>query len=671
MDDQAPESSTLAAGAAGAGAMLVGVTAWLIVRQLRLTRLAQELADAEAAARPMSNLEPEDGSGRSGGSAASPARARAPLRLDIEADGGASLLRAAAADEVPAAPLSSKRLRPPPASTTPRMSASGEPSPETERHQPMEFATGEHESEGPPPVIVVARDPNAAASLEPQKTGDKGSHPAPGHRKKGSHGDGEKRAAHQKPKPKRTRSEEERAAIAAAKVAAAVEARSGKRMLQPQASAASPPRQPQPQPPPPPLQPQQQPPQQPPPPPPSHQASAVEPPKEEMPAALRQKIDAMKREMRRSHEEGLGKSATRREARRSHDATATRETRSSFKAAAAAPPASPGSPLRRGVAACSASPAVCATRSDLQIGSPRAGPPTPRKQVITPPSAMEESEMAMFVQVESERRRQQHEATGYSPAAKLRELRRDLGEGGISDSCGGCCDGEPSCDRPHGSKHGRRKAGRKGGSSKSSSSQAGDTCAAAAQGHDGAGGTTAGSGGGNSPFGQRAAAVARSLSKSFGSSPPFGGGGKEKQQQQRSNQPPTNKGVQGLQERQRREAREQKAREGKKAQAERLLAMWHEKHRGDVYAMMSTIKLFTDLFGTDPLAGQALARGDAHALKKVWHKLAAKLHPDRQRSADISTQVLAEEVFKALTIAYTKEMQRIETANSGKSFNRV
>ena len=73
---------------------------------------------------------------------------------------------------------------PPPASTTPRMSASGEPSPETERHQPMEFATGEHESEGPPPVIVVARDPNAAASLEPQKTGDKGSHPAPGHRKK-------------------------------------------------------------------------------------------------------------------------------------------------------------------------------------------------------------------------------------------------------------------------------------------------------------------------------------------------------------------------------------------------------------------------------------------------------------------------------------------------------
>ena len=180
MDDQAPESSTLAAGAAGAGAMLVGVTAWLIVRQRRLTRLAQELADAEAAARPTSNSEPEDGAGRSGGSTTSPARARAPLRLDIEADGGASLLRAAAADDFPAAPLSSKRLRPPPASTTPRMSASGEPSPETERHQPMEFATGEHEYEGPPPVIVVARDPNAA-SLEPQKTGDKGSHPAPGH----------------------------------------------------------------------------------------------------------------------------------------------------------------------------------------------------------------------------------------------------------------------------------------------------------------------------------------------------------------------------------------------------------------------------------------------------------------------------------------------------------
>ena len=127
MDDRARRVDV--AGAAGAGAMLVGVT-WLIVRQRRLTRLAQELADAEAAARPMSNLEPEDGSGRSGGSAASPARARAPLRLDIEADGGASLLRAAAADEVPAAPLSSKRLRPPPASTTPRMSAAGRAEPE-------------------------------------------------------------------------------------------------------------------------------------------------------------------------------------------------------------------------------------------------------------------------------------------------------------------------------------------------------------------------------------------------------------------------------------------------------------------------------------------------------------------------------------------------------------
>ena len=461
-------------------------------------------------------------------------------------------------------------------------------------------------------------------SLEPS-TGDKGSHLLLAIARRIARR-WEKRAAHQKPKPKRTRSEEERAAIAAllqlqeagqqADAAAAGSAASPPR--QPQAAAAT-----------------------------TSAAAAAATAAAAAAATIApgigrraaQRGDACgapaKDDARCGGHEEAWQSATRREARRSHDATATRETRSSFKAAAAAPPASPGSPLRRGVAACSASPAVCATRSDLQIGSPRAGPPTPRKQVITPPSAMEESEMAMLVPVESERRRQQHEATGYSPAAKLRELRRDLGEGGISDSCGGCCDGEPSCDRPHGSKHGRRKAGRKGGSSKSSSSQAGDTCAAAAQGHDGAGGPTAGSGGGNSPFGQRAAAVARSLSKSFGSSPPFGGGGKEKQQQQRSNQPPTNKGVQGLQERQRREAREQKAREGKKAQAERLLAMWHEKHRGDVYAMMSTIKLFTDLFGTDPLAGQALARGDAHALKKVWHKLAAKLHPDRQRSADI------------------------------------
>ena len=133
--------------------------------------------------------------------------------------------------------------------------------------------------------------------------------------------------------------------------------------------------------------------------------------------------------------------------------------------------------------------------------------------------------------------------------------------------------------------------------------------------------------------------------------------------------------VDGLKERRRREAREIKSREVKRAQADQLLARWQERHRGDVYAMMGSAKLFTDIFGSaDPLSGLTLTKGDAVSLKKAWHKLAAKLHPDRQRGNETATQVLAEEVFKALTMAYTKEAERIEQASSGKAFansNRV
>ena len=52
-------------------------------------------------------------------------------------------------------------------------------------------------------------------------------------------------------------------------------------------------------------------------------------------------------------------------------------------------------------------------------------------------------------------------------------------------------------------------------------------------------------------------------------------------------------------------------------------------------------------------------RGDATALKKAWHKLAARLHPDRQRQNPTASQVLAEEVFKKLSLAYQKEAERL------------
>ena len=56
--------------------------------------------------------------------------------------------------------------------------------------------------------------------------------------------------------------------------------------------------------------------------------------------------------------------------------------------------------------------------------------------------------------------------------------------------------------------------------------------------------------------------------------------------------------------------------------------------------MMRTAHTFTDLMESDPLeGGAALAVGDARSLKRSYHKLAAKLHPDRQTGSSTAVQV--------------------------------
>ena len=123
-------------------------------------------------------------------------------------------------------------------------------------------------------------------------------------------------------------------------------------------------------------------------------------------------------------------------------------------------------------------------------------------------------------------------------------------------------------------------------------------------------------------------------------------------------QPPRSN-LKALHQRTQREADDQKERALKRVQTDKLLRQWHARTGGDVYAMLASCKLFTDLFATDPLGGAAVARGDAAALKKAWHKLATRLHPDRQRGNPTATQVLAEECFKTLTLAYQKEADRL------------
>ena len=118
-------------------------------------------------------------------------------------------------------------------------------------------------------------------------------------------------------------------------------------------------------------------------------------------------------------------------------------------------------------------------------------------------------------------------------------------------------------------------------------------------------------------------------------------------------------GVAALHDRQRREAETFKRRETQRTAASQLLREWERRTRGDIYAMLGSLRQFVDLFDDDPLQWVAVQRGSAAALKKVWHRLAARLHPDRQQHRPLATQVLAEEVFKALTLAYAAEKERL------------
>ena len=96
--------------------------------------------------------------------------------------------------------------------------------------------------------------------------------------------------------------------------------------------------------------------------------------------------------------------------------------------------------------------------------------------------------------------------------------------------------------------------------------------------------------------------------------------------------------------------------------ADKLLAGWAARNHSNVYAMMRSAHEFRQILPSDPLSGFDLVEGDGRSLKRAYHKLAAKLHPDRQQGNSTEAQTLAEEVFKVLTLAYQKEAQRLVSA---------
>ena len=107
-------------------------------------------------------------------------------------------------------------------------------------------------------------------------------------------------------------------------------------------------------------------------------------------------------------------------------------------------------------------------------------------------------------------------------------------------------------------------------------------------------------------------------------------------------------------------AKEEADREKLRFAARRLTEQWVARNGDDVYAMMRSAHHFMDVFsGGDPLHGSELKAGDAVSLKKAYHKLATRLHPDRHQHSALGVQVQAEEIFKLISSKYQQESDRL------------
>lgn len=327
-------------------------------------------------------------------------------------------------------------------------------------------------------------------------------------------------------------------------------------------------------------------------------------------------------------------------------------------AAAAAATPRPGTATPRRTPRVPPPPSMAHTPSvdacDASSSAPDAVPPpplTPRKKVISPPTADEAREMEIFRQVETARKhRQQQRATGagelptveaYATAAKLDVDDRARG-GGRGDTTAR----ELRTEVPSGNGKRSRSSARHDafGRRERRSPQARRT---------GNGERRSKSAGGGA---QRASRRDSASGKAYQKKRPS-------QQTGAQSEAPAAAavgGVAGLKQRAAQQEALMAERAATRDAANRLLTTWHAQHKGDVYRMMKTCHVFGDIFGgVDPIANMSFGMNDATGLKKAWHKLAAKLHPDRQQHAPTATQVLAEEVFKTLTLAYNKEVERL------------
>ena len=106
------------------------------------------------------------------------------------------------------------------------------------------------------------------------------------------------------------------------------------------------------------------------------------------------------------------------------------------------------------------------------------------------------------------------------------------------------------------------------------------------------------------------------------------------------------------------EKREARARR-KKEEAAHHVGGWTQANASIYDQLASLPQLGPPLFPKDWSAGE-ITRGDAKRLRRAYHKAASRLHPDKVRELPDAAKALAEELFKALSDAYHKEIHRIE-----------
>jgi curved DNA-binding protein CbpA len=109
--------------------------------------------------------------------------------------------------------------------------------------------------------------------------------------------------------------------------------------------------------------------------------------------------------------------------------------------------------------------------------------------------------------------------------------------------------------------------------------------------------------------------------------------------------------------------KQRERRQRKREEAATHVGGWAHAHASIYDQLKSLPQIGPPLFPEAWTAGE-VNRGDAKALRKAYHRAAARLHPDKVQALPLNAQALAEELFKALGEAYQKEVKRLNEGHT-------